>query len=135
MFFLFDENVPYKFVKGLSLIEEANHKSKITASIVHPRDVPNEGASDEEQIKYAGKHKGIIVSFDKDFKHMKSYYPLYREFNVGTVVLNLTKKESNYWGIVKAIINRWEDLKKILETAERPFIYEITIRGIERREF
>lgn len=79
MFFLFDENVPYKFVKGLSLIEEANHKSKITASIVHPRDILNEGASDEEQIKYAGKNEGIIVSFDKDFKHMKSYYPLYRE--------------------------------------------------------
>jgi len=133
--FPLDENVPYKFVKGLSLIEEANHKSKITASIVHPRDILNEGASDEEQIKYAGKNEGIIVSFDKDFKHMKSYYPLYREFNVGTVVLNLTKKESNYWGIVKAIISRWEDLKKILETAERPFIYEITIKGIERREF
>ena len=135
MFFLFDENVPYKFVKGLSLIEEANHKSKITASIVHPRDILNKGASDEEQFKYAGKNEGIIVSFDKDFKHMKSYYPQYREFNVGTVVLNLTKKEFNYWGIVKAIISRWEDLKKILETAERPFIYEITIKGIERREF
>lgn len=135
MFFLFDENVPYKFVKGLSLIEEANHKSKVKAFIIHPRDVPNEGASDEEQIKYAGKHKGIIVSFDKDFKHMKSYYPLYREFKVGAVVLNLTKKESNYWGIVKAIINKWEDLKTTLQSAERPFIYEISVRGIERRDF
>lgn len=135
MFFLFDENVPYKFVKGLALMEEANHKSNINATIMHPRDIGNEGASDEEQIKYAGARQGIIVSFDKDFKHMKSYYPLYREFNVGTVVLNLSKKEANYWGIVKAIIYRWEDLKATLDNTERPFIYEITSRGIERRDF
>jgi predicted nuclease of predicted toxin-antitoxin system len=135
MFFLFDENVPYKFTKGLALIEEANHKSKLSAFIVHPRDVSNEGASDEEQIKYAGDNNGIIVSFDKDFKHMKSYYPLYKQFNVGAVVLNLSKKEANYWGIVRAIINRWEDLKEQINNEKRPFIYEITTRGIEKRNF
>ena len=64
MFLLFDENVPYKFVKGLALIEEANHKSRIMAVIMHPKDVPNEGASDEEQIEYAGKKDGVIISFD-----------------------------------------------------------------------
>lgn len=135
MYFLFDENVPYKFVKGLALIEEANHKSNINARIVHPRDVSNEGASDEDQIRHAGKHKGVIISFDKDFKHMKSYYPLYKEFKVGAVVLNLTKKDSNYWGIVKTIINKWEDLKAHLQKSERPFIFEITSRGIEKRDF
>ncbi len=135
MFLLFDENVPYKFVKGLTLIEEANHKSSIRVTITHPKDIYNEGSSDEEQILYAGKKNGVIISFDKDFKHMKSYYPLYRENKVGAVILNLTKKESNYWGIVRAIILRWEELKKILSTAERPFIYEITMRGIEKRDF
>ena len=134
MFLLFDENVPYKFVKGLALIEEANHKSNIHPTIMHPRDVPNEGASDEAQIKYVGENEGIIISFDKDFKHMKSYYPLYRDFKVGAVILNLTKRESNYWGIVRCIVKNWEELKKKLESTERPFIYEITIRGIERRE-
>ena len=135
MFFLFDENVPYKFVKGLSLIEEANNKSKIRVTITHPKDAGNEGATDEEQIVYAGKNKGIIVSFDKDFRHMKSYYPLYKEHNVGAVIINLSKKENNYWGIVKSIINKWEELKVKLSSEKRPFIYEITSRGIERRDF
>lgn len=135
MFFLFDENVPYKFAKGLALIEEANHKSQTNAFIIHPRDVPNEGASDEDQIEYAGQNNGIIVSFDKDFKHMKSYYVLYKQYKVGAVVLNLSKKEANYWGIVRAIINRWEDLKEQLKNEKRPFIFEITSRGIEKREF
>jgi len=85
MFFLFDENVPYKFVQGLALIEESNHKSRIKVKLSHPRLLGNEGYSDEEQIKMAGKHDGIIISFDKDFKHIKSYYPLYNQYNVGIV--------------------------------------------------
>lgn len=135
MFFLFDENVPYKFVKGLALIEEANHKSKYHAIIFHPRDNSTEGATDEEQIRFAGKKNGIIVSFDKDFKHMKSYYPLYKQFNVGAVIFNISKKDFNYWGIVKTIILRWEELKIKIQESERPFIFEITSRGIEKRSF
>ena len=135
MFLLFDENVPYNLVKGLALIEQADKNTEIHVTIIHPKDAKNQGASDEDQIKYAGKHDGIIVSFDKDFKHMKSYYPLYRDFKVGAVIMNLTKKENNYWGIVRAVINNWEKLKNQLKDAEKPFIYEITIRGIEKREF
>lgn len=135
MYFLFDENVPYKFVKGLALIEEANFKSPLKAIVTHPRDISNEGASDEEQIKYAGSKNAVIVSFDKDFRHMKSYYPLYKKFNVGTVVLNLSKKDSTYWGIVKTIINRWEELKTKLQNENKPFIFEITTRGVEKRSF
>ena len=66
---------------------------------------------------------------------MKSYYPLYRQFNVGTVVLNLSKKDSTYWGIVRTIINRWEELKNTLQNQKKPFIYEITTRGVEKRNF
>lgn len=135
MYFIFDENVPYKFVRGLALIEEANYKSPLKALVYHPRDILNEGASDEEQIKYAGSKNAVIVSFDKDFKHMKSYYPLYKQFNVGTVILNLSKKDSTYWGIVRTIINRWEELKTKLQNEKKPFIFEITTRGVEKRNF
>jgi len=135
MFFLFDENVPYKFVLGLALIEESNHKSPIKVKLSHPRLLENEGASDEDQIKIAGKHDGIIVSFDKDFKHIKSYYPLYKEHNVGIVFLKLSKNESNYWGIVKLVISKWEEIKRILIDHEKPFAYQVSKNGIQRFEF
>jgi predicted nuclease of predicted toxin-antitoxin system len=135
MFFLFDENVPYKFVQGLALIEESNHKSPIKVKLSHPRLLDNEGASDQEQIKIAGKHDGIIVSFDKDFKHIKSYYPLYKEHNVGIVFLKLSKDESNYWGIVKLVISKWEELKRLLIDHEKPFAYQVSKSGIQRFEF
>jgi Domain of unknown function (DUF5615) len=135
MFFLFDENVPYKFVQGLALIEESNHRSPIKVKLSHPRLLNNEGSSDQDQIKIAGKHDGIIVSFDKDFKHIKSYYPLYKEHNVGIVFLKLSKDESNYWGIVKLVISRWEELKRLLIDHEKPFAYQVSKSGIQRFEF
>jgi predicted nuclease of predicted toxin-antitoxin system len=135
MFFLFDENVPYKFVQGLALIEESNHKSPIKVKLSHPRMLDNEGASDEDQIKIAGKHDGIIISFDKDFKHIKSYYPLYKEHDVGVIFLKLSKEESNYWGIVKLVISRWEELKRLLIDHEKPFAYQVGRNGIQRFEF
>ena len=135
MFFLFDENVPYKFVQGLELIEEANRKSHIKVTVSHPRMLRNEGASDHEQILIAGKYDGIIISFDKDFKHTKSHYSLYKENNVGVVFLKLGKEESNYWGIVKLVINKWEELKNILNDHKKPFVYEVSKKGIQRREF
>lgn len=132
MFFLFDENVPYKFVQGLILIEESNHKSPIKVKLSHPRLINNEGASDEEQIHMAGKNDGAIISFDKDFKHIKSYYPLYKKHKVGIIFLKLSKEESNYWGIVKLVINKWEDLKRLLKDHERPFAYQVSKSGIQR---
>ena len=134
MYFLFDENVPYKFVQGLSLIEEANNKSTVKATVTHPRLLGKAGAPDQEIIRIAGSNNGIIISFDKDFKHVKSYYPLYKQYQVGIVFLKLTKAESNYWGIVKLVINKWEELKLLLKEKSRPFVYEISKRGIQRFE-
>ena len=135
MYFLFDENVPHKFVQGLALIEESNHKSQIKVKLSHPRLIENEGASDEEQIQIAGKNDGIIISFDKDFKHIKSYYPLYKKHKVGIVFLKLSKEESNYWGIVKLVVNKWEELKRLLKDHEKPFAYQVSKHGIQRFEF
>jgi|ERR1035437_3327102 predicted nuclease of predicted toxin-antitoxin system len=133
MFFLFDENVPYKFVQGLSLIEEANKKSIV--EITHPHFLKTEGASDEEQIQMAGENNGIIISFDKDFKHIKGYFPLYKLHSVGVVFLKLRKDESNYWGIVKLIINQWENIKNTLKDKQKPFVYQVSRDGIQRFNF
>lgn len=135
MFILFDENVPYKLVQGLALIEESSFKSSIKVQISHPKFMNSVGASDEEQIAIAGKHDGIIISFDKDFKHIKSYYPLYKKHKVGIVFLKLSKDESNYGGIVKLIITRWEELKIKLKDHEKPFAYQVSKSGIQRFEF
>ena len=66
---------------------------------------------------------------------MKSYYSLNKEYKVEAVIFNLAKKDYNYWGTEKTIIIRWEDLMNKIQKSERPFIFEVTSRGIEKREF
>lgn len=135
MYFLFDENVPYKFVQGLSYIEEANNKTLVKATLTHPRFLNKEGMTDAEEIEIAGQSDAIIVSFDKDFKTIKSHRKLYEQYKVGIVHLRLTRRESNYWGIVMLIINQWEDLKSKISEIEKPFIYEVSSKGITELHF
>ena len=135
MHFLFDENVPYKFVQGLALIEEANNKASIKATVTHPRFLGKEGMTDAEEIEIAGQSEAVIVSFDKDFKTIKSHRKLYEQYKVGIVHLYLTKKQSNYWGIVTLIIDKWEDLKNTLSGMEKPFIFELSSKGITKLNF
>lgn len=135
MYFLFDENVPHRFVEGLACIEYSNRKSPCQATVSHPKLIGKEGSTDEEIISLAGERQAIIISFDKDFKHIRSYYPLYKQHKVGVVFFRLSKKESNYWGIVTLIINQWEELKMKLKDESPPFAYEISKQGIKRYEF
>ena len=134
MFFLFDENIPYKLAQGFILIEEADNHPKIKAKIHHIKLMGKEGASDSEVIKIAGDEKEIIVTFDRDFKHIKSYYPLYQKYGVGVILLKLQKKDSNYWGIVKILTNNWENIKTTLHQKSRPFVYQVDNAGLKRLE-
>jgi len=132
MQFLFDENIPNKLAKGLNLLEESNHKTKISAHINSIRDLGMQGATDEDVIAKAGKLSAVILTFDKDFKHIKSYAPLYKKHKVGVVFFKLSKEDSNYWGMVKLLINKWEDLKNELTGLDKPFVYQVSKLGIQR---
>lgn len=135
MQFISDENIPYKLAAALSILEESNLKTKIVGKITSIKALGKEGITDEEVIKLAGDMDATILTFDKDFKHIKSYYPLYKQHNVGVVFFKLAKDESDYWGMVKILINKWEDLKKELNGEAKPYVYQVSKQGIQRYEF
>lgn len=132
---LFDENVPYKLAEGLKCLEHSNNSVFGKADILYPRLLGKEGIQDPEVIELAGQIQAVIITFDKDFKHIKSYYPLYKKYGVGVIYLQLPRKEANYWGMVKLIINKWEDIKEHLQDKIPPFASEVNKNGIKRVEF
>jgi len=79
MIYIFDENYSYRLAHGLSLIEQGNFKSKFPIEITHVKLLGLEGSSDERIIEEAGKRNGVIITMDKDFRHMKHYYSLYKK--------------------------------------------------------
>ena len=130
MLFIFDENFPHDFVKGFSILEKANRRSQISVSVVFSSDfMGKSGATDEEIIKKASKRDAVIITHDSDFKRIKHYKPLLVQHNVGYIYFKVPKGQYQYWDIVKAFVNRWEELKDKIANSTHPFAFEISKTG------
>jgi hypothetical protein len=129
MLFIFDENYPHEFVKGFSIIETANRHNPIKAEIVFVGDFMGKlGARDEEIIEKASKQKAVIVTHDSDFRRIKHYKSLLMEHEVGYIYFK-QPKVYKYWDIVKAFVNKWDEIKESIKNETIPFAYEINKTG------
>ena len=130
MLFIFDENFPPEFVKGFSILEKANLRTPIPVEVIHSNIfMGKSGYSDEEIIEKAAKCDAVIVTHDSDFKRIKHYKTLLIEHKVGYIYFKVPKGKYQYWDIVKAFINKWEDLKIAISSSQIPFAFEINKLG------
>jgi hypothetical protein len=130
MLFIFDENYPKEFVEGFSILERANKRKEIAVDIVFGPDFMGKySATDEEMIQKASLKEAVIVTHDSDFKRIKHYKPLLIEHKVGYIYFKVPKGRFVYWDIVKAFVNRWEELKEKIINSEHPFAFEINKLG------
>ena len=130
MLFIFDENFPHDFVRGFSILEKANRRSPISVDVVFSGDFMKKlGSTDEDIIKAASKKDAVIITHDSDFKRIKHYKPLLIVHNVGYIYFKVPKGKYQYWDIVKAFINQWEDLKTGISNATPPFAFEMSKQG------
>jgi hypothetical protein len=130
MLFIFDENFPREFVSGFSILEKANKRSPITVEVVFAIDFTGKtGADDEEIIKLASNKEAVIITHDGDFKRIKHYKPLLIEHKVGYVYFKVPSGKYQYWDIVKAFVNKWEELKEGISQSEIPFAFEVNKLG------
>lgn len=131
MLFIFDENFPVSFVEGFSLLEKANRRSTLSVDVAQHASMymGRIGASDEEIIEAAKSKNAVIITHDSDFKKIKHYKPLPVKHRVGYVYFKIPKGRYEYWDIVKAFINCWENLKKEISQSTHPFAKEVNARG------
>jgi predicted nuclease of predicted toxin-antitoxin system len=135
MIYIFDENYSYRLAQGLILIEQGNFKSKFPIEITHVKLLGLEGSNDERLIEEAGKRNGVIITMDKDFRHMKHYYSFYKKYKTGVIIFRSSKGVIHYWDIVKSFINKWEELKEAISNDLLPFAYQINMKGIQKLPF
>jgi len=139
MLFIFDENFPHAFVEGFSILEKANRLSNLKVQVVFSVDFmggpkfDNEGSrisiEDTEIIEKASEQNAVIVTHDSDFKRIKHYKSLLIKHRVGFIYFKVPKGKYQYWDIVKAFVNRWEELKFEVSKCEHPFAFEIDKKG------
>lgn len=131
MLFVFDENFPIEFVRGFSILEKANRRSKIHIEVVFAPELNSckIGSTDIEIIKALTNKDAVIITHDSDFKRIKHYKPLLIEHNVGYIYFKVPKGVYEYWDIVKAFVNKWEELKTEISTSNSPFAFEVNKQG------
>lgn len=131
MLFIFDENYPPGFVEGFAIIEKADKRNPITSNVIYSCDFMGgvQGSPDEDIIAKASQLNAVIVTQDSDFKRIKHYKPLLIEHKVGYIYFKTVKGRNSYWDVVRAFVNKWEEIKDKISKAEHPFAYEINKNG------
>lgn len=87
------------------------------------------GSYDVDIIKAASNKDAVIIAHDSDFKRIKHYKTLLIEHKVGYIYFKVPKDIYEYWDIVKAFINKWEDLKEQISNSDIPFAFEVSRQG------
>lgn len=131
MYIVFDENVPNKLVEGLSILTPiASDKSfKITSMQL----LGKSGAPDETVLGLIGEN-GILITYDADFRTQRHLYSVIKEYNIGLFWVKQGKK-TTFWTLIQLMILHWHKILDICDSENRPFLYEVNTRGVERKEF
>lgn len=132
MLFIFDAHCSQRLAEGLNLIEEGNTKSPLQSVIKHIKSFAKGNATDIEIIGILKNEDAILITYDKDFRHDKAYFALYKKYQIGVIFFRSYKDVIHYWDIVKAFIKEWEDIKKMCSTEPKPFAIELNNRGFSK---
>jgi hypothetical protein len=117
---------------GLNILEEGNTLSPLQCEVRHETELMPGNTDDDKFTVEAGKMNAVIITYDRDFKEVKSKWPLYRKHKVGVVFFRSYKDILRYWDIVVSFINHWEKLKHEVNENNPPFVFEITLKGISK---
>ena len=128
MLFVFDENFSKNLAAGLDLLEKSNPSSKIPVDVISAEQLMGRrGATDPEIITAAGSN-GVVFTKDKDFRQIKLYARVIEQSGAKVLFFKSSKKFVFFWDILTALVERWEEIKDILNKPVPPYVYEFDIR-------
>jgi hypothetical protein len=112
-----DENLPKQLAEGLNKLQQPqNTRESWEIEVLSIKDVFGQGEQDEEWIPKVGKENGIVITQDFRIQTQKHQKELYIQNGVGILFFNPPSKTGfTYWEMVKQLIERWEDVKKIIK--------------------
>ena len=136
MLLVFDENFSKRLAEGLDLLEKANPGRAVHVDVIAAEKLMGKrDASDADIIKAMGKH-GIFITKDKDVKYFKLLKNVIVQNDAKVLFFMSSKKLIYFWDTLTAIINRWDNIKEVLNRPMPPHLYEFNIRtGIKECHF
>lgn len=122
--------MPSKLAEGLNLLQQPlNGRDDVEIQILSIKDEFGKGAKDEEWIPMIGANSGIVITQDFRIQTLKHQRELYQRHGVSIFFVSPPSKSGfTYWEMVKLIIDRWDEIRKILRKNKPPFAFRCTSR-------
>lgn len=118
MKYIFDENIAPQVAKGLKAFGK---------DVSHITDHLPRGSKDVDVLKYVGERGYTLITRDrKIYKNPAEKNAIYK-FCVG--VFELIGKDMSLWARVKQVVRGWEQIDKIANSTEPPFVYKVYRAG------
>lgn len=115
----FDENFSHRIASGMREFQDAKPSEGVT--IIWCPDEFGKGAADEDWIpKIASKH-GVVLTQDQNIHRTRAQWELCQQNKLGIIFFKPPKSGWGHWTIVREVVNRWEEIKRIASTKKRPF--------------
>lgn len=121
----FDENISWRLAEAMSILEKGNEKP--FEIIYVPRQF-KQGEKDETWLPKIEKGSVVIT---KDKRIRRDYLKIIESNKLGCFYF--IGKGLPKWIIVRTIVNKWEEIKKIIGKEKRPFAYSFSARSKLRK--
>ena len=129
---VFDENVPDCIVTALTALTEIAFPLK-EVKISSVRLLGLTGKSDEDVLHAVGKN-GILITYDKDFKTQRALSHIINQYSIGVYWVRQPNIKT-VWLLAQLMVEHWQDILNKSDTEDKPFLFEVTKKGIERRQY
>lgn len=122
-----DENMPPQLAESLNILQKAlNSKNNTNIEVLSIMKEFGRGAKDEDWIPKAGKEKAVVITQDYRIQTTRHQRDLFQKHGLGMFFISAPKKGLSFWEMTKLLINRWEEILKIIRKNKTPFAYRCT---------
>ncbi len=125
-----DENLSEYVADALNSLSKGYFKDVL---IFSTKTQFGKGVPDEKIIPGIGESGGILITKDITINRRKMQYQLCSQYKLGVFFLKFPKGTDRHWEIIKLLINNWEEIINIIREEEKPFGYEVPVRGKIRK--
>jgi len=127
----FDENFSHRIAAGMREFQDARRSEGVEVIWC-----PNEferGAADEDWIPKVASKQRVILTQDLNIHRTKAQWELCQQNKVGVSFFKPPRGGWTHWVIVREVVNRWEEIKRLAITNKRPFGWVAETRKSQMR--
>jgi hypothetical protein len=127
----FDENFSHRIAAGMREFQAARRSENV--EVVWCPDEFGRGAKDEDWIPKVASKQGVILTQDLNIHRMQALWELCQRNKVGLFFFKPPRGGWGHWIIVREVVNRWDEIKRLATNGKRPFGWVVESRRKQMR--